>query len=78
MTVLQFFSILFTFIVFDIVWARYTIALSEKKELFAAFYATLIPIFSGVLTIQLVDNHYAIIPMAIAGFIGTYISVRWL
>jgi len=60
------------------VWARYTIALSEKKELFAGFYAAVIQIFSGVLTIQLVDNHYALIPMALGGFIGTYISVRWL
>lgn len=72
----NFFMILFGFILLDIAWARYTMFIAEKNALFSAYYAAIIPIISGVLTIRFIDNHLNLIPMAIGGFIGTYLTVK--
>ena len=64
------------YFVVDIVWVYYTMGIAKGNKLQAATAAALIPFLVGVATIQYVDNHWMLIPAALGGFAGTWISMK--
>lgn len=60
----------------DFVWAYYTKAINERRELRAAWWAAGIMILGGVGQIGYVNDPLLLIPAGLGAFIGTYAAVR--
>ena len=69
-------SVFFAFIVLDVVWARYMIALSDRKVRSACLWSMVIPLLSGWITVQYVDNNWMLIPAALGAGVGTWLAMR--
>lgn len=73
------FQAIFTFLAYfvvDIVWVYYTLGIAKGDKLKASLSAAAIPLLVGIATIQFVDNHWMLIPAALGGFVGTWVSMK--
>lgn len=60
----------------DIVWAKYTYALTARAPWRAGIFASSIFILNGTVTIGFVSDPWLLIPAALGAFAGTAIAVR--
>jgi hypothetical protein len=61
----------------DIAWARYTMSASKEKEIEASVWASLILVFSSIVTIGYVSNPWLILPAVAGAFVGTYVGIKY-
>jgi len=66
----------FLMVCVDFVWAKYTDHITQKDALRASFYATMIVIFNGLVTIGYTDDHWLLVPTVLGAFVGTYFAVN--
>lgn len=71
--VLVTFSALF---VLDIVWARYTSAVTDRRRAVASSYAAAIIALGAVGTISYIDDPRMIVPAMLGAFCGTFVGIR--
>ena len=60
----------------DVVWARYTLAVTAKATWQAATWSALIIVLGGFNVTQYVHDWRNIIPAAAGAFAGTWLAVR--
>lgn len=60
----------------DFIWAAYTLAVSAKRPISAAFWSVGIYLVGGVSAISYIGDHRALVPLAAGSFVGTYIAVK--
>lgn len=72
---IKFILVFFAAIVVDWIWAEYIIYTSKKEAVKSAFFSSLIVLVGAFMTLSYLEDHRAIISMALGAFIGTYISV---
>lgn len=63
------------YFVYDVIWARYTVCVSEHRPFAAATYALAIYGVGAFGLLAIVGDRKCIIPAAIGGFAGTYFAV---
>ena len=69
--------ILFGFyLILDVLYAYYIIALTELKALKSALTSAIIMGMSLFGTIEIIKNHWNAVPIILGCFCGTYISVK--
>lgn len=69
--------ILFVFyLVLDMLYAHYILALTESKAFKSAITSSIIMGMSLFGTIEIIRNHWNAIPIIIGCFCGTYLTVR--
>jgi putative effector of murein hydrolase len=69
--------ILFVFyLVLDMLYAHYILALTESKAFKSAITSSIIMAMSLFGTIEIIRNHWNAIPIIIGCFCGTYLTVR--
>jgi hypothetical protein len=61
--------------VLDFVWARYTMAITDKRALAAGGYAIVILALGGFSVISYTTDHWLLIPACSGAFVGTYFAV---
>lgn len=61
----------------DVVFALYTKCVVANRPTAAGIYAVAIILCNAVMVINVVDNHWMIIPVALGAFAGTWTAVRW-
>jgi uncharacterized membrane protein YfcA len=66
------------YLIFDILSTLYLRAVSELKAGKASTLSTILFLMSIYGTIEYINNFVYIIPIAIGGFLGSYITIRWL
>ena len=74
---------LFIFVIYvalDFVWAKYTKATaSDSKGLWPAIvasnWASMLPVMGGLGAIVFIEDHWALVPVALGSWVGTFISV---
>jgi hypothetical protein len=70
--------ILFVFyLVFDILYAHYIIAMGESKAFKSANISAILIIMSLYGTIEVVKNYWFIIPIALGSWLGTYLTIKY-
>lgn len=62
--------------VVDILWAKYIKAVSETRPVMAGFFALVLYILGGTVTLMFVAEPFMIIPAACGAFLGTYLGVK--
>lgn len=62
-------------LVLDVVWARYTIALTNDRPVRAGKYAALVIALSGFAAINYVNDPWMLLPAAAGAFCGTIIGM---
>jgi hypothetical protein len=62
----------------DVVFALYTKSVIKNRPTMAGLYAAGIMLCNTVMVINVVDNHWMVIPVALGAFAGTWTAVRWL
>jgi hypothetical protein len=60
---------------YDIAWARYTSAVSQRRAVRAAWWSATIYAFGAFATIQYTRDPWLIIPALLGAFLGTWIGV---
>lgn len=63
--------------VLDLAWARYTIALTDRRGLVSGLYAAGIIALSGFAAVNYVGNPWMLLPAMAGAFVGTVTAVRW-
>lgn len=63
------------YLILDVLYAYYIIALTELKALRSALTSAIIMGMSLIGTIEIIKNHWNAIPIILGCFCGTYISV---
>lgn len=63
-------------VLLDIVWARYTRALTDMRRLEASAWSFMIIIGGGVQVVNYVHNRWLLIPAALGAAVGTYIGLH--
>lgn len=74
---IQAITVFFALLLLDLVWAKYTIAVTDKAALRAGVLSSAIIILSGTAAIGYVNNHWMLIPAMAGAFCGTYIGVKF-
>lgn len=70
--------ILFVFyLVFDILYAQYIIAVGESKAVKSATISAILIVLSLYGTIEVVKNYWYIIPVAMGCWLGTYLTIKF-
>lgn len=70
------YALVFVFMVLvDIVWAEYTKAVTASRPFVAGIWTMGIIVFGAFPTIAYVNDHTMLIPAALGGFCGTYLSI---
>lgn len=59
----------------DIVWARYTISLTNDRPMRAGSYAALVIALSGFAAINYVNDPWMLLPAAVGAFCGTIVGM---
>ncbi|WP_448043806.1 hypothetical protein [Bradyrhizobium liaoningense] len=59
----------------DVVWARYTIALTEDRPMRAGTNAAMVIALSGFATINYVNDPWMLLPAAGGAFAGTIVGM---
>jgi uncharacterized membrane protein YfcA len=71
--------LLFTiYLIFDILSTLYLQAVSELRAVKASNLSTILYLMSVYGTIEYINNFVYIIPIAIGGWVGSYITIKWL
>lgn len=65
----------FAYFVLDMIWARYTLSVTNKHRWKAAGYAVLINAFAGISVIIYVADPYALIATSFGAFLGTLVAI---
>jgi len=60
----------------DVAWAFYTMSTAVKKPMEASLWASLIVVFSAIVTISYVSDPWLIIPAIGGAFVGTYAAIK--
>jgi len=61
----------------DIFYALYTLSITNKFAYRSATYASIIYLFAAFGTINIVDNHYNIIPAVLGSWLGTFVVIKY-
>lgn len=69
--------VFFTMIAVDYFWGVYIKAMANHQEMKAAIYSMFIMLSGAFTAINYIENHWMLIPAALGGFIGTYISAKY-
>jgi hypothetical protein len=70
---------IFTFIsmaITDAVWAKYMIAVADKRALQSGIYSSLIMILGGVVVLSYTEDRRMLLAAVLGAFVGTYFTVR--
>jgi hypothetical protein len=62
--------------VLDIVWARYTIALTDRRRVLAGSYASAIIALGAVGTISYINDPWMVLPAMLGAFAGTFVGIQ--
>jgi len=62
---------------YDVVWAQYTLGIAEGSRVKASLWAGAIPIFMAVMTRAYVEDAWTIVPAALGGALGTWVSMTY-
>jgi len=73
--IIQWLGVFFAYVILDIVWAKYTLAIARNNKVPAAFWSAIVPVLSALVVIQYVTNPWLLIPMALGGAVGTWIAM---
>jgi hypothetical protein len=60
----------------DVVWARYTAAVTDRRRTVASSYASAIIALGAFATINYIDDPRMIVPAMLGAFCGTFIGIR--
>jgi len=69
----------FTFIamaITDAVWAKYMIAVADKRALPAGIYSALIMILGGVVVLSYTEDKRMLLAAVLGAFVGTYFTIK--
>lgn len=61
----------------DFVWARYTLAITDKRAVPAGIYAVGILALGGFSVISYTTDHWLLIPACSGAFVGTFLAVKF-
>jgi len=61
----------------DALWTAYISAASQHQALGAAAWSGLIVLLGGWLTVSYQRNAWYVVPAALGGFVGTYLTIWW-
>lgn len=61
----------------DFVWARYTLAITDKRAVPAGIYAVGILALGGFSVISYTTDHWLLIPACSGAFVGTFMAVKF-
>jgi uncharacterized membrane protein YfcA len=61
----------------DLVWAKYTLAISAKRTVWAASYASAIIALSGYAAINYVNDPWMLLPAMAGAFLGTIVGIKY-
>jgi hypothetical protein len=61
----------------DLIWARYTYALTKRQPLGSSISAVGIVFANSVVTLGYVSDPWMILPAALGAFTGTWVAVRF-
>lgn len=75
MDTVQFISVAIAMAVVDWAWARYSMALADRRAFAGAVWAVLILLPSAFTIVSYVHDPRMLLPAAIGAFVGTYVSV---
>lgn len=64
--------------IFDVLSTLYLQAVSELKAAKASNISTILYLMSVYGTIEYINNFAYIIPIAIGGWIGSFVTIKWL
>jgi hypothetical protein len=67
------FAIMFAY---DFVWARYTLAMAERRPISASLTASMMPVFTAIMAIAYVSDWKTMFSAAAGAFLGTYVSLK--
>lgn len=67
-----------TYFVFDILSTLYLKAVSELKAAKASNISTILYLMSVYGTIEYINNFAYIIPIAVSGWLGSYVTIKWI
>lgn len=59
----------------DVVWARYTLAMTNDRPLRAGTYAAFVIALSGLAAINYVNDPWMLLPAAAGAFAGTIVGM---
>lgn len=62
----------------DLVWARYTVAITDRRKLLAGIYASAIIALSGYAAINYVHDPWMLLPAMAGAFCGTIVGIKKL
>lgn len=62
--------------VLDVVWARYTSAITDRRRIPASSYAAAIIALGAVGTISYIDDPRMIVPAMLGAFCGTFVGIQ--
>lgn len=60
----------------DLVWARYTAAVTERRRTLASSYSAVIIALGAFATINYIDDPRMIVPAMLGAACGTFIGIR--
>lgn len=60
----------------DVVWARYTTAIAERRRLAASSFGAGIIALGAYATISYIDNPLMILPAMLGAFCGTFVGIK--
>jgi hypothetical protein len=66
------------YFIFDILSTLYLKAVSELKAAKASNLSTILYLMSVYGTIEYINNFVYIIPIAVGGYLGSYITIKWI
>jgi len=66
------------YFVFDILSTLYLQAVSELKAAKASWLSTILYLMSVYGTIEYINNFVYIIPIAVSGWLGSYVTIKWI
>jgi uncharacterized membrane protein YfcA len=71
--------LLFTiYFIFDVLSTLYLKAVQELKAIRASNLSTILYLMSVYGTIEYINNFACIIPIAIGGWLGSYVTIKWV
>jgi hypothetical protein len=60
----------------DVVWARYTAAVTDRRRTVASSYAAAIIALGAIGTISYIDDPRMIVPAMLGAFCGTFVGIK--
>jgi hypothetical protein len=60
----------------DLVWARYTSAITDRRRMLAGVYASAIIALSGYAAINYVNDPWMLLPAMAGAFFGTIVGIK--